>query len=49
MGLQLIGYNTKNLPAAIKAFKLHYNQIEVDQNLDQKTIDLIYNIYKQQL
>jgi len=49
MGLQLIGYNIKNLPAAIKAFKLHYNQVEVDENLDQKTIDLIYNIYKQQL
>ena len=48
MGLQLIGYNTKNLPDAIKAFKLHYNQVEVDNILDQKTIDLVYNIYKQQ-
>lgn len=49
MGLQIIGYNTKNLPASIKAFKLHYNQIEIDEILDQKTINLIYNIYKQQL
>ena len=48
MGLQLIGYNTKDLSSAIKAFKLHYNQVEVDNILDQKTIDLIYNIYKQQ-
>ncbi len=48
MGLQLIGYNTKDINATIKAFKLHYNQVEVDVVLDQKTIDLIYNIYKQQ-
>ncbi|HKO76979.1 MAG TPA: N-acetylmuramoyl-L-alanine amidase, partial [Flavobacterium sp.] len=29
-GLQVIGYNTKNLSAAIMAFKLHYIQTEVN-------------------
>ena len=48
MGLNIIGYDTKNLPDAVKAFKLHYNQKEVDNVLDQTTIDLIYNIYLQQ-
>ena len=47
-GLRIIGYNTKNLPAAISAFKLHYIQTEVDAILDEKTINTIYNIYKKQ-
>lgn len=46
--LRIIGYNTKNLTAAISAFKLHYIQTEVDSVLDQKTINTIYNIYKKQ-
>lgn len=47
-GLRIIGYNTKNLAAAITAFKLHYIQSEVDSVLDEKTINTIYNIYKKQ-
>jgi N-acetylmuramoyl-L-alanine amidase len=47
-GLRIIGYNTKNLPAAITAFKLHYIQSEVNAILDEKTINTIYNIYKKQ-
>lgn len=47
-GLRIIGYNTKNLPAAISAFKLHFIQSEVDSVLDEKTINTIYNIYKKQ-
>jgi N-acetylmuramoyl-L-alanine amidase len=46
--LRIIGYNTKNLSAAISAFKLHYIQSEVDSILDEKTINTIYNIYKKQ-
>lgn len=47
-GLRIIGYNTKNLTAAITAFKLHYIQSEVDAVLDEKTRNTIYNIYKKQ-
>jgi len=47
-GLRIIGYNTKNLPSAISAFKLHYIQTEVDTVLDAKTINTIYNIYMKQ-
>lgn len=46
--LRIIGYNTKNLSAAIAAFKLHYIQTEVNSVLDAKTIDTLYNIYKKQ-
>jgi N-acetylmuramoyl-L-alanine amidase len=45
-GLQVIGYNTKNLSAAITAFKLHYIQTEVNDILDEKTVSTIYSIYK---
>jgi len=44
-GLQVIGYNTKNYSAAIIAFKLHYIQTEVNDTLDEKTINTIYSIY----
>ena len=47
-GLRIIGYNTKNLPAAISAFKLHFIQTDVNATLDEKTINTIYNIYKKQ-
>jgi N-acetylmuramoyl-L-alanine amidase len=47
-GLQIIGYDTKNLPAAITAFKLHFIQTEVNDLLDEKTINTIYSIYKKQ-
>ena len=46
--LRIIGYDTKNLPSAISAFKLHYIQTEVDSVLDEKTINTIYNIYTKQ-
>jgi len=47
-GLRIIGYDTKNISAAIKAFKLHFIQNEVDDVLDEKTINTIYSIYKKQ-
>ncbi|MFM1754446.1 MAG: N-acetylmuramoyl-L-alanine amidase AmiD precursor [Bacteroidota bacterium] len=46
--LRIIGYTTQNLSGAIKAFKLHYIQTEVDDTLDEKTINTIYSIYKKQ-
>lgn len=48
MALRIIGYDTKNLNSAIKAFKLHYIKTEVDAVLDQKTLDILYSIYKKQ-
>lgn len=48
LALQIIGYNTKNLSAAITAFKLHYMQDQVNAVLDQNTINTIYSIYLKQ-
>ena len=47
-GLRIIGYDTKNLTAAITSFKLHFIQTEVDAYLDQRTINAIYNLSKKQ-
>jgi len=47
-GLRIIGYDTRNLSSAIKAFKLHYIQNEVDEVLNVKTINTIYSIYYKQ-
>ncbi|SHH03063.1 N-acetylmuramoyl-L-alanine amidase [Flavobacterium micromati] len=47
-GLRVIGYDTKNLVAAIAAFKLHFIQNEVNSILDENTINTIYSIYKKQ-
>ncbi|MDG2430946.1 N-acetylmuramoyl-L-alanine amidase [Flavobacterium sp.] len=46
LALRIIGYDTKNLSAAIKAFKLHYIQSDTTPTLDEKTVNMIYNIYK---
>ncbi|EIA08233.1 N-acetylmuramoyl-L-alanine amidase [Flavobacterium frigoris] len=47
-GLRIIGYDTKNLSSAIMAFKLHFIQTEINDILDEKTINTIYSIYKKQ-
>ena len=44
-GLRIIGYDTKNLSAAIIAFKRHYMPNEVNDTVDENTRDTIYNIY----
>ncbi len=46
--LRIIGYNTKNLAAAITAFKLHFIQDNVNSVLDENTINTIYSIYLKQ-
>ena len=46
--LRIIGYDTKNLPVAIMAFKLHYVQTDINDVLDDNTKNIIYSIYKQQ-
>jgi N-acetylmuramoyl-L-alanine amidase len=43
--LRIIGYNTKNLTAAIAAFKLHFMPAETNAVLDEKTINIIYNVF----
>jgi N-acetyl-anhydromuramyl-L-alanine amidase AmpD len=47
-GLRIIGYNTTNLSAAIIAFKRHFIQTDINDTLDENTINTIYSIYKKQ-
>lgn len=43
--LRIIGYDTSNLKAAIRAFKLHYIQHEVNDVLTEDDICVLYNLY----
>lgn len=44
--LRIIGYDTHDLPAAIKAFKLHFIQQQVDAPLSDADNRILYNLYK---
>jgi len=44
--LRLIGYDTRNLPGAIKAFKLHFIQTDLTPQLTQLDLNVLYNVYK---
>lgn len=46
LALRIIGYDTSDMDAAIKAFKLHFIQKEIDANLSQQDLKVLYNLYK---
>ncbi|MGC1632187.1 MAG: N-acetylmuramoyl-L-alanine amidase, partial [Gelidibacter sp.] len=49
VALKIIGYNVSDLPAAIKAFKLHFIQTEVDSTLTDYDLKVLNNLYKKYL
>lgn len=49
VALKIIGYDVTDLPAAIKAFKLHFIQTEVDTNLTEHDLRVLNNLYKKYL
>ncbi len=44
--LRIIGYDTRNLEAAIKAFKLHYIQNDVSGELTDYDLSVLYSLYR---
>jgi N-acetylmuramoyl-L-alanine amidase len=44
--LRLIGYDTRDLPAAIVAFKRHFIQTDYTPQLTQLDLNVLYNVYK---
>ena len=44
--LRIIGYNTKNLPYAIEAFKIHFVQTDITKTLTEPDKLILYNLYK---
>ncbi|GAA4804831.1 hypothetical protein GCM10023231_37450 [Olivibacter ginsenosidimutans] len=44
-GLRILGYDTRNPPEAIKAFKRHYIQTEVTDEWNPFALDVLYNLY----
>lgn len=49
IALKIIGYDVSDLPAAIKAFKLHFIQTEVDTTLTDYDLKVLNNLYKKYL
>ncbi|WP_317046573.1 N-acetylmuramoyl-L-alanine amidase [Adhaeribacter arboris] len=47
--LRIIGYDTGDLGAAIKAFKLHFIQNEIDTMLTESDKRVLFNLYKKYL
>ena len=47
--LRIIGYDTRDLPAAIRAFKLHFIQRDVSGPLTDTDNRILYNLYKKYL
>ncbi|AKD05094.1 N-acetylmuramoyl-L-alanine amidase [Pontibacter korlensis] len=47
--LRIIGYDTRDLPAAIRAFKLHFIQDEVNMELTERDKAVLYNLYQKYL
>ena len=47
--LRIIGYDTRDLPAAIKAFKLHFVQQQVGAPLNEADLRILYNLYQKYL
>jgi N-acetylmuramoyl-L-alanine amidase len=47
--LRIIGYNTKDMKAAIKAFKLHFIQTDVCDTLTEADKKVLFNLYKKYL
>ncbi len=43
--LRVIGYDTKDLPAAIRAFKRHFLGKEADAEWTTEDVDTLYNLY----
>ena len=47
--LRIIGYDISNIDAAIRAFKLHYIQKDVQAPLTREDKKVLYNVYKKNL
>ena len=45
-GLRLIGYDVRNVAAAVKAFKLHYNNTDTTATIGNKDIQILYKLSK---
>ena len=49
LALRVIGYNTTDLDAAIRAFKLHFIQDEVNAVLTERDLKILYNLSRKYL
>lgn len=48
LALRIIGYDTRNVPAAIVAFKRHYIQSDLSRELTAEDLKILYNLFLKQ-
>jgi N-acetylmuramoyl-L-alanine amidase len=44
--LRIIGYDTQNVDAAIRAFKIHFIQKNINSVLSEEEKKILYNLYQ---
>ncbi|MBA9076765.1 N-acetylmuramoyl-L-alanine amidase [Rufibacter quisquiliarum] len=49
LALRVLGYDTRNLEAAVKAFKLHYVQTDLTATLTERDLKILYSLYRKLL
>lgn len=49
VALRIIGYDTSDLDAAIRAFKLHFIQKDINAVLTEEDLKILYNLYQKYL
>lgn len=49
LALRIIGYDTRDLKAAIRAFKLHFIQKDLDSDLTEEDLKILFQLYKKYL
>src|SRR5690554_3992169 len=47
--LRIIGYDTSDMPAAVRAFKLHFIQKDIQPVLSDDELKILYNLYQKYL
>ena len=49
VALRIIGYDVSNFKAAVRAFKLHFIQKDVETELSDEDLQILYNLYQKYL
>lgn len=49
LALRIIGYDTRDMDAAIKAFKLHFIQKDINASLTDEDLKILYNLFQKYL
>ena len=49
LAMRVIGYDVSDLDAAIRSFKIHFIQKEINSGLTEEDLKILYNLYRKYL